>query len=205
MLHRHVVLRDRDEARQPRLGGQQVVVRRIRACAIGAGSRSRTACARDRTGSGSPSPSRSSSALVAPATRSRDAQLRLRARRREREARLPQRDEVAGEVAAVHRARCTPARGRAGRAGRTSCRSGRGSARIRSSDGTRARAARSSRPSVMKPRSCALTVASSCRPMLVGEVRIATTGSGLLEVVGREPVRLRGRRTARRTASAARA
>jgi hypothetical protein len=31
----------------------------------------------------------------------------------------------------------------------------------------------------MKPRSWALTVASSCSPMLVGEVRIATTGAGL--------------------------
>ena len=45
----------------------------------------------------------------------------------------------------------------------------------------------------MKPRSCALTVASSWRPMLVGDVRIATTGAGiLLEVVGREPVGLLG-------------
>jgi hypothetical protein len=30
----------------------------------------------------------------------------------------------------------------------------------------------------MKPRSRALTVASSCRPMFVGDVRIATTGDG---------------------------
>ncbi len=33
-------------------------------------------------------------------------------------------------------------------------------------------------PAVMNPRSHALAVASSCRPMLVGEVRIATTGAG---------------------------
>ena len=57
---------------------------------------------------------------------------------------------------------------------------------------------------VMKPRSHALTVASSWRPMLVGEVRIATDRLGvLLEVVRARASGSLAVRTARRSASGA--
>ena len=108
----------------------------------------------------------------------------------QREAGLPQRDQVAGQVAAVHRGDVRRLEHASGRAGRTSCRSGRGSGASAPASGSASsrRRTMSSSGDEARDRS-ALTVASSCRPMLVGDVRIATTGVGiLLEVVGREPV-----------------
>ena len=62
VLLRHVLLGDREEAREPRLGGEQVVASTCRGARAPrrrrAGSRSRTACAARRRGSGSPSPRR---------------------------------------------------------------------------------------------------------------------------------------------------
>ena len=51
---RHVALGDRDEARQARLRGEQVVAAGVEACRRRRGSRSRTACASGRRGSRSP-------------------------------------------------------------------------------------------------------------------------------------------------------
>ena len=76
------------------------------------------------------------------------------------------------------RSRCTRAPGRADRSGRTSCRSVRESAASARARGTRAPGGDVMSSMVMKPRSQALTVASSWRPMFVGEVRIATTCDG---------------------------
>ena len=52
------------------------------------------------------------------------------------------------------------------------------SRRMRASDANAASSRSVMRSSGMKPRSHALTVESSCRPMSVGDVRIATTGAG---------------------------
>ena len=55
VARRHVALGDRDEARQARLGGQQVVAVGIETCRRRRGSRSRAAAARGRTESRTPS------------------------------------------------------------------------------------------------------------------------------------------------------
>ena len=69
------------------------------------------------------------------------------------EAGLAQRDEVAGQVAAVHGGDVGRLEHAAGPGGRTSCRSGRGSAASAPASGAPAPAAGPGRPAVMKPRS----------------------------------------------------
>ena len=79
-----------------------------------------------------------------------------------------------------------------GRACRTSCRGGRGTARAGRSWRASPRGAPPSRCVPIQPKSRAVTVASRYIPMFVGDVRWATTGVGIvLEVVGRQAVVLR--------------
>ena len=91
---------------------------------------------------------------------------------------LDEREQVAGEVAAVDRRHVLRARAGAGRACRTSCRGGprnRSRRPIVASVASR-RSTMSSVP--IQPKSRAVTVASRYIPMFVGEVRWATTGVG---------------------------
>ena len=114
-----VALGDGDEARQPGLGGEQVVVGRRRAARAPRrprrGTRSRAAGAAGRRGSGSPSRRR---------RRTRAAGERRRARRRRRQLPEPlgERDERTREVAAVHRRDVAGLRAAPGSPCRTSCR-----------------------------------------------------------------------------------
>ena len=89
-----------------------------------------------------------------------------------------QRQQVAGEIAAVDRRHVRRARAGAGRACRTSCRGARGSARGARSSRASPRGAPPSRSVPIQPKSRAVTVASRYIPMFVGEVRWATTGVG---------------------------
>ena len=114
---------------------------------------------------------------------------------------LGEREQVAGEVAAVDRRHVPRLERMQRRACRTSCRGARGSAR-----GRRASASVASRRSTIssvpiQPKSWAATVDSSYSPMFVGEVRCATTGLRVvLEVVRRQPDGPPGRRRSRRSA-----
>ena len=64
---RHVALGDREEAREPRLGGEQVVATGVERCRRRRDSRSTAACARDRAGSRIPSRAPSSRAVASSA------------------------------------------------------------------------------------------------------------------------------------------
>ena len=194
----HVALGDGEEAGQPRFGRQQIVVRRIEpAGALGVGE---AVADREQL------PLRIEQE---PEVHRVEQRRRARAASARRDARASadrQREERAGEVAAVH--------GRdVGRRQR------RQRPRVvpveqvplepfeplRPSSASRRSGATSSVVS-MKPRSCAASVASRPRPMLVGDVRCATRQlrrrAGRCRAAGSDP---RRRRTCRSTPTSCRA